>query len=138
MILDFAMKNVLSFQEGVEVSFRNGSIINTTLCIKGANGSGKTNLLNSLSLFLKFVADSFSLKPEAPIGIPPFFDSKEPSLFRISFLANNIEYCYELEVNTSHVITETLFRKKRRISPVIIRQNNNIIKAVDQFKDLQI
>lgn len=135
MILDFAMKNVLSFKEGVEVSFRNGNIVNTILCIKGANGSGKTNLLYSLSLFLKFVADSFSLKPDAGTGIHPFFDSQESSLFRISFLANNIEYCYEIEVDSSHVIAETLFRKKRRMYAVIVRENNNIIKAVDNFKD---
>ena len=135
MILDFAMKNVLSFKEGVELSFRNGSTINTILCVKGANGSGKTNLLNSLSLFLKFVADSFSLKPEAGTGIHPFFDSQEPSLFRISFLANSIEYCYEIEVDSKHIINETLFRKKRRMSAVIVRENNNITKAVDLFKD---
>ncbi|MCD6616295.1 AAA family ATPase [Aeromonas veronii] len=59
MILRFGFKNFSSFKDGAEISFlfdgntpediSFGQKVGTVLGIKGANGSGKTNILKALS-----------------------------------------------------------------------------------------
>ncbi|MFT2675306.1 AAA family ATPase, partial [Escherichia coli] len=66
MLLEFGFKNFLSFKEGTSVSFkldsktpetvRSGRDFATVMCVKGANGSGKTHLLKALAFVGSFAS----------------------------------------------------------------------------------
>lgn len=137
MILDFACKNVYSFAEGIDVSFRKGDDIIHLLGVKGANGSGKTNLLRALSFMMKFASNSFSLKPEEETGLVPFYDSMDTSYFRTSFFFNfdskKTEYIYELFLNKREVIQESIYRKVEREQLLVERKGNAITKVINEF-----
>jgi AAA15 family ATPase/GTPase len=141
MILRFGFRNFLSFEEGVECSFESDSAndVNTLLNIKGANGAGKTNLLKALAFFMDFVANSFSLKPEAPTGVIPFYDSSKETYFFVEFKTagscSNYTFLYELSLTKDRVVSEKISRTNKRIIEVISRQGNNI-KTTSEFKEL--
>ena len=148
MILEFGAKNFYSFKEGFEVSLRLGegcpkNISNdkpyaNIMAIKGANASGKTNVLKVLSFLSNFVDNSFNQSPDSKIEFHSFFNNSQPSEFYIVFLENNIEYRYELILTVDKILSETVYRKDKRESKIIERKNNKIISKLKEFKDLEI
>ena len=139
MILRFGFRNFLSFDEGVECSFESDSKnkVNTLLNIRGANGSGKTNLLKALAFFMDFVANSFSdLKPDDSIGVIPFFESSAPTDFFVEFFVAGFSYIYELSLTKDGVIRESLSRKNKRYIPVFTR-DHDVIKCISEFAELK-
>lgn len=146
MILEYGFKNFFSFKEEVSVSFRlnsscheeisQGKKVSHVLCVKGANGSGKTQLLKALAFLRHFCCHSFSDKPDDSIGLLSFFGNSTPSTFYIEFLESEIEYKYELEATTDAVIRETLYRKsnKKRIK-VLERKHNEITYVINEFSE---
>ncbi|WP_321416453.1 ATP-binding protein [uncultured Desulfobacter sp.] len=144
MLLGFGVKNYFSFKEGVEVSLKKRAKDSSELkaidilCVKGANGSGKTNLLKIISFMHHFCCDSFKLKPEDIIGVESFFEKDEPSEFYIDFTIDETQYRYELSITDTNVLRETLFRKKQRFVKIIERIDDEITLRINEFEDIDI
>ncbi len=139
MIVKFGAKNFFSFKESFEVSFQKSKTeISNIIALKGANASGKTNVLKVLSFLQSFVTNSFSnLKPEEKIRFSSFFDNDEVTEIYIVFLANNIEYKYELTLTNEKVINEKIYRTDKRETLIIERDTSNIVTAVSNYKELK-
>ena len=100
MLLEYGVRNFFCFKEGATVSFKlpnncpesisQGKEYTNILCVKGKNGSGKTNLLKGLSFLGDFCANSFSYKPDEEINIENFFRNEKDSEFFIEFKEKNI------------------------------------------------
>lgn len=151
MILEFGFSNFYSFKESAQISFRldkncpigisNGYDFTNVLGIKGANGSGKTQLLKALTFLGGFCSTSFSYKPDENIGLSPFFSSKEDTEFYIEFIVKSSSYRYELVLNNSEVTRETLYRttkKKTKLFDRIGQRIENCIAAYDELNSLKI
>lgn len=147
MILNFGAKNFFSFKEGFDISFELGSTcpkeiskgkgVTNILCIKGANGSGKTNILKALNFITSFITNSFDLKPTSYLQFDPYFTSNEDSEFYITFTMNNVVYRYEASMTDVEVKREALYRKSKRDTKVIERINDTITFAVKEFEELK-
>ncbi|WP_373033290.1 ATP/GTP-binding protein [Sulfurovum sp.] len=148
MLLKFGAQNFFSFKEGFEVSLELGQTcpksishnknFANVLAIKGANASGKTNVLKVLSFIKEFVTESFSYKPEDEIFINSYFDSEEPTNIYVIFLDNNIQYKYEVELTKHEIISETIYKKTQRSTKLIERKKNKLDYRTEQFKELDI
>lgn len=143
MILSYGVKNFFCFEEGAEVSFiipkteANDTGVATSICVKGANASGKTNLVKALAFLRYFICDSFSEKPENDIPFYPHFESKKPSEFYLEFICNGKRFFYELIIDKKQVLSEKLYRVVRRKSLLFERKNNEITSCVDEFAGLK-
>lgn len=147
MILEYGIKNFLSFREGATVSFRldgnapshitDGRDYATILCVKGANGSGKTHLLKGLAFIANFAAKSFSTDPEAEIAVDTHFQSNEPAEFYVEFIAEDeITYIYELAVTKKSVLREALYQKKQRRTKLFER-NGRTVSAIKRLAEIE-
>jgi len=134
MIAEFTVQNHLSFRDPVTLSFlasgkiseyRDDNVISQsrlpllkTAVIYGANASGKSNLLASMSWMRRFVINS-SKEGQAgePIVIRPFkldVDCLEsPSRFEIVFFIDGIRYRYGFEVTSTQVVREWLLKAEK-------------------------
>lgn len=136
MILEYGMTNYFSFKEGASISFRlptscpqalsQGRTTATALCIKGANGSGKTQILKALSFLGNFCQNSFDSKPEDLITVAPFFESTKPVELYIEFLAGDVEYRYEVDLSRKEVLRETIYKKVSKRTKIFERLKNDI------------
>ena len=146
MLLAYGASNYACFKEGIEVSFRLGKSCPTEiskgkdytniLCVKGANGSGKSKALHGLIFLQDFCCNSFLLKPEDQIEYNTFFHNDLPSYFFIEFLMFNIEYRYDLKLKDGKVNSETISIKDKRMTKVVERKENQLLRASRDFKEL--
>ncbi len=127
MLIEFSVKNFLSFKNKVTLSMEKGNgdenpdnIISTsnikllkTTAIYGANASGKSNILKALTYAILMVRNSSLI----PIGgkwtfIKPFLFDEEsknnPSEFEFIFIVNNIKYRYFFSADANKVYDEVL------------------------------
>lgn len=157
MLIDFTVKNFSSFKdenslsmlasidktnENIHVFSINDKIrILKNAAIFGANASGKSNLLKALNFMLKYVINS---SKESQLGdiidVEPFkFNAeteKQPSLFEVTFLQENVIYRYGFEVTKTEVVSEWLFaRYSSRESTLFIRKNQDITTLGEKFKE---
>ncbi|NWF36496.1 ATP-binding protein [Mariprofundus sp. KV] len=146
MLLEFGAQNFFCFKEGVEISLRlgskcpgyisNGKSFTNVLCVKGANGSGKTNALKIIPFLNNFCCNSFSRKPEEPIYYESFFRNKDESFIYVEFIVDDVTYRYELVSSRDEVISECIFRKKKRFSPIVERKGNKLKNCINEYKEL--
>lgn len=147
MLLKYGMKNYSSFKEGVEVTFElnesaqktiGDSPVTKIMCINGANGSGKTNLLKGLSFLNQFCAHSFNYKPDSNIPVDSYFFNNDPVEFYIEFRGIDKEYLYKYEValTKKELLTEKLSRKKKRETVVVERVGDEIKECIQEFEAL--
>lgn len=155
MIRRFGFKNFASFKEGAEISFEfdgntpdpvsNGEEIGTVLGVKGANGSGKTNILKAIAFLYCFCSRRMNTtkknsegKRETKIPLDSFFDSDEATEFYIEFEINESSYYYELDLTKKGIIREELRRKSASKSVVFIsRVGNEIERCVKEYVELK-
>ena len=138
MLVEFGGYNFFSFQEGFSVSLKNKNEISSVLAIKGANASGKTNVIKVLSFLHSFVTNSFTaLKPDEEIMVFSFFHNTNPISLYIIFKDKEIEYKYEIELTNTEVISETVYRKHKRWTPIIERKKDTLTKVSEDFKELK-
>lgn len=127
MLIEFSVKNFLSFKDKVTLSLEKGNgdenldnIISNnnidllkTAAIYGANASGKSNILKAFTCAILMVRNSSLI----PIGgkwtfIKPFlFDEvskNKPSEFEFIFIANNVKYRYFFSTDVNRVYDEVL------------------------------
>ena len=133
MLLRFEVGNHRSIREPVELSMiamdkdraaarqleEIDERVLTVAGIYGANGSGKTNLIDALAWLSHAVG--WSLRTwEGAIPCDPFSFASEPpqpSCFGIELVISGVRYRYELEVEASRVVFEALYsypRQRRR------------------------
>jgi len=148
MLLEFGAKNFFSFKEGFEVSLRlNASCpekisryknYTNILAVKGANASGKTNVLKLLSFIQYFTIYSFNNKLDDDIDFHSYFNNNEVTEIYIVFSEKDIEYTYELTLRKEEVLSEVLYKKVKRKTKIIQRVNNEIVYTAKEFESLQI
>jgi len=147
-LLEFRLKNYFSFQQGLELSFRldkkcpekisNGLPFSTVMCLKGANASGKTNILKGLNFIAEFISKSFNYAPQVKMPIEHFYGADEaPTILEVDFSIEDVEFRYNLELTKEEVLKEAVYRKQTRFKKIIERTQNNIIFTIDEFKDLK-
>ena len=123
MLIRFAVKNLFSFREETEFNLLPGRtkrldhhkyLINGIEVLKltalyGANGSGKSNLIRSISLLKRMLAKS--IIPNS-INTQKFKLSKsaisEPVELSIEFFTNSSIYYYSVSINDGVIIDEYL------------------------------
>lgn len=147
MLLEFGFRNFFSFKEGVSISLKldancppnisNGNQFTTVLGIKGANGSGKTQVLKAFAFLAYFCSKSFSTDPEDEIFFSPFYESKDQSEFYAEFLVDDIFYRYELTCTEQAVATEVIYKKTNKKIKVFERNGVNTTFTTKQFENLK-
>lgn len=148
MILEYGAKNFYSFKEGFEVSLRLGDSCpekishnknhTNVLAVKGANASGKTNVLKVLPFIREFTLNSFDIKADQEIEFSSSFHNDNLTSIYIIFLNEGIEYKYEVELTKDKVISEVLFRKEKRETKIIERIDNTLVYCAKQFDELKV
>ncbi|MBJ2210798.1 MULTISPECIES: AAA family ATPase [Pseudomonas] len=148
MIYSFGARNYFSFKDSFEVSFElnskvpkaisQGKKASNILGIKGANASGKTNILKSLQFLSHFATRSFKSDPNQKITLSGFFLIDEPSDFYIDFEYNGIRYTYELTVNQTEVIREAIYKKVARKTLILERSRNTIKMRTTELAPLEL
>ena len=127
MLIEFSVKNFLSFKNKVTLSMEKGngdenldniiSINNVdllkTTAIYGANASGKSNILKAFTCAILMVRNSSLIPVEGKWNfIKPFlFDEiskNNPSEFEFIFIANDVKYRYFFSADTNRVYDEIL------------------------------
>ena len=82
----------------------------TVAALYGANGSGKTNLIDALAWLSYAVVMSLrAWEDSIPVDPFRFFSGSEPTRFGIEMILHDVRYCYELEVEESGVVFEALY-----------------------------
>ena len=147
MLLGYGARNFFCFKEGVEVSLEvnancpkevtDGKSYVDAMCVKGANGSGKTNLLKILTFIASFSSHSFNKKPEDNINVCSYFENDDPIDFYIDFQLDEVRYHYELSLNQQRVISESITRKIDRATEIFRRENDDLVKCISEFKFLE-
>lgn len=146
MLISFGARNYMSFREGFEVSMElsascpeaisGGKKFSEALCIIGANASGKTNIIRSLSYIAAFCCNSFTSKPEDPLNIASFGWNKDPSYFFVEFMIDEFVYYYEVELTSKEVISEKLERKAARRVTLFSRKKNEFESCIRELNEL--
>ena len=154
MIKRFGFKNFASFKDGTEINFsckettldesnQNTSLSNV-IGIKGANGSGKTNILKALTFLycfcnkrMKTTVDKKESNSKINIPLATFMDSKDITEFYIEFLLHDTTYYFELDITKSGIVREEIRRKNKKEIVCIIREGNKITNCLKEFDELK-
>lgn len=135
MLIDFTIKNFMSYRDEVTLSMvagktvkecengngssnvildENGSKFLRTAAIYGANGSGKSTVIAAMDIFKSMVLQSFVNEGlvKQLSGLYYRFDTdsaSEPVSMQIVFVCNKDRFRYGFEVKEGKVLTEWLF-----------------------------
>jgi hypothetical protein len=155
MLIRFAIKNLFSFKEETEFNLlpgkvkrlnhhkyeRNGIEILKLTALYGANGSGKSNLIRSISLLKMMILNGAI--PNS-INTQKFKLSKAtaglPVELAIEFFANNSIYYYSASINDGIIVDEYFSSndKKQNDELIFHRQYENgktTIKFFEEFEE---
>lgn len=118
MLLEFGARNFFSFKEGFDFSLElngncpesisKGCDVAHTIGIKGANASGKTNVLRALSFVRYLCTESFNAAPKAKIPFKNFYDNADSTNLFCRFALNGVKYSYEVELTNREILSEEL------------------------------
>lgn len=147
MIFSFGAKNFYSFKDGFDISFELNAKVPTEISlgksttpvigIKGANSSGKTQILKALDFFNHLACRTFQHDRDV-MFIESFFGSEEPVELYIEFETDSVGYTYEVELNRTKILRETIYKKKIRKTLIIERIEDQIVKSTTEYKDLNL
>lgn len=148
MIYSFGARNYFSFKEGFEISLQFNSKVpknisrskkvSPILGIKGANASGKTNILKCVQFLSFFITRSFNNDEGTPIHLKGFFKSPAPTDFYIDFESKGIRYTYELTATQEQVIREAIYKKITRKTLLIERKKDKIEYRTSEYSALDL
>lgn len=147
MIKKFGVRNFCCFKEGMEINFefngnvpeevKNGLDFTTVLGIKGANGSGKTNIIKSLSFLKYFCTESGNFNVNDKIPLDSFSQNEDITEFFVDFEVSEQCYFYELELTKEKVIKEQLYRKTKRKTSILTRKLDEITDSIKDLSELK-
>ncbi|WP_166113663.1 ATP-binding protein [Pseudoalteromonas sp. Z9A5] len=154
MIKRFGFKNFASFKDGTEINFSckenivdedNQDInLSKVIGIKGANGSGKTNILKAITFLYCFCVKRMKTRidtkdGESKIMIPlsSFSDNEDITEFYIEFLLFGTTYYYELDITATGIVREEIKRKSKKEVICITREKNKITNCLKEFDELK-
>lgn len=138
MILSYEIENFYSFKEGGEIILEGKDGVSPVICLMGANASGKSNLLKGLKFLVSFCANSFNYKPDDKIPFETFFNNNRPTNINLRFISNDTEYTYKLNLTSSEVLSEMLYKKDKRTTLLFKREGQKITESVKAYKELGI
>ena len=106
--------------------------------IYGANGSGKSNLMSALHLYVGIITNSSRNSSQALLPWMPFFLRvgwmDKPTSFEATFIIDGLRYRYGFQHNQTEIIKEWLYRKGvGREVPVFLREGE-IVEPTSSFK----
>lgn len=156
MILEFSIENTYSIKEKQTISFEasKSDVVDEKhtiatmcddrrllkfACIYGANGAGKTNLLEAFDFYVDFIVNSFIQKrPGDRTGFIPFefCENAKTSCgaFNVVFYAplfsdesKNVKYIYDLCLTRDCVVAESLRYSPKGQSKLIFARTENSI-----------
>jgi len=157
MIVDFTIKNYLSIQDEVTLSFLANSKKDSGeykkisvedgryklypfSAIYGANASGKTNVIKALNDFQYFVMTSNRAELDEPLSVyKPFKLDKasleSPTEFSIEFVTNGMRYRYSIAFTKTKVINEELYFFPNVQSVLLFHRDEDLnVKYGSSFK----
>ncbi len=150
MIKRLGFSNFYSFKEYSELSFEFDNNVpqeisknlpyGTVLGIKGANGSGKTNIIKAINFFFAFCLDTptyYNANNNTKLSYDNFFANDDITEFDIEFVVDDISYIYELELKNSKILKEKIIRNKRRDITIIERFANGNIDCIKEYQELK-
>lgn len=146
MILKYGGSNFYCFKEDFEIDLRLnkncpeevscGKDVASVMCVKGANGAGKTNALKALSFIASFISASFDKKPDAGISIESHFNNSLPIKLFCEFRLEGADYRYDLVIENNAVIKEGLVLQSENNRQLFIREINAITECSSEFSEL--
>ena len=147
MIRKFGVKNFYCFKEGVEINFefdghvpdsiKKGKDVASILGIKGANGSGKTNIIKALDFLKIFCFSSADTDLDSQIPFESFATNTDSTEFYVDFEFLGKSYYYELELTKDTVLKETLYRKQSRQTLILKRDLNQITDSIQELAEIK-
>ncbi len=164
MLVQFTLKNVLSFKEETTIDMTAINAYKEHTCnlidignkekflkvaaIYGANASGKSNLYLAMSYFQSIIVESFNNvdhKEDYAINkyyFPFAFEGKfENSEFEIVEILGNYEYRYGFEYNDKCIVAEWMYRKNldtNRTSMIFERTPDNVDLGATVRKECEV
>lgn len=93
--------------------------------IYGANASGKSSLIQGLSVVKKLVIEGTAVTkmiPVQPFRLDPEY-GKRPTTFIVEALISNLIYVYEISCTKSDVIKEKLVIRRTRTDQIVFERN---------------
>ena len=158
MILSFKIENFRSIKEPLEINLtaekrlkekelpensfeQNGHVLLKSLLFYGRNASGKSNVLNALTVLSYFVINSDTFKHGAKLDFyePFLFDkvySNEPVKFEIDFIGieNKTKFKYVLSYNVNEIIFEALYVYPSGVKAKLFERNKTKITYGEYYK----
>ena len=112
----------------------------------GPNASGKSNFIKAVSQLKLLVLRSATVTPDSLLPYTPFMlDSetrKDPTVFSVSFVVNNVRYDYEVAYNANEVLFEELLAYPNgRKQTLFVRRattDNDIDKPIEVNPSLKV
>ena len=137
MLIEFSVENHRAFREKQTFSMAasatteragHGHVLDTGIsvvphvlseaCVFGANGSGKSSLIDAMVTMKRLVRDTGKNSPDDRLPVKPFVFHSEwrhrPSEFEVVFLHEEILYQYGFVVNSERVLEEWLFSRPQK------------------------
>ena len=113
-----------------------------SVVIYGANASGKSNLIQALTMMRSIVINSGVIPGKIIPMLEPFaFSVKtldEPVFFELEMLANGRRYRYGFECDYDKIVSEWLYAQKQRMTLMFARENNEFKDASPEFTELKL
>jgi hypothetical protein len=141
MLLEFNIKNFLSFNEEIELSFLPSSNVTgrkskllhladkqaifTNMLITGLSNSGKSNIFKALSYLTNCVLFKTSIEPE--VFRHNASNKWIYTYFKLTFRLNDITYLYEVSFSKQNIVTEKLGNIGKEEAVVLFNRNENNI-----------
>ncbi len=108
------------------------------IALYGANASGKSNLLLSMSLLDKLINLSGASSSTTKLPYDPFLLQegwqKRPTYFEITFIIDEVRYRYGLEYHQDRVTSEWLYRKTAGREVNVFLREDEIIDTSSALK----
>lgn len=152
MLVRFTVSNFLSFKEPTEFNMLTGNprrlehhvyepvkglALLKMAAVYGANGAGKSNLVKAMYFLYRFVAKGW-LSPATFQFKLKIKSSTQPTTFEVEFICGGAPYLYGIELSSSHILEEWLYRAQPGKEDDLIfhrytKQGETLIEAAPEF-----
>lgn len=124
-----------SYQQEYLYDFGDVKVLKSAV-IYGANGSGKSNFVNSLSFMKSLVTNSVQYQPGTGISYYPhkLNGMESESVYSIQFIKNGIRYAYGFTIQQMLIKEEYLYYFPKGRQAKIFERNGNEFEEGSKFK----